>query len=86
MHDAMHDAMHDVTMRPLTLYAVVGSKEVEGRTLSLNFRRGDGEGVLDLGSVEVQEALDRIELSAKTATPIPDLFEAGHAEEPAAGK
>jgi len=39
----------------IPLYAVVGSKEVEGRSLSINYRRGDGEGVIDLGSVGMEE-------------------------------
>ena len=39
----------------IPLYAVVGSKEVEGRSLSLNYRRGDGEGVMDLGAVGMEE-------------------------------
>ena len=47
------------------------------------FRRGDGEGVLDLGSVGMEEALNMIELAAKTATPFSDVFEAGQAEAPA---
>ena len=32
----------------IPLYTVVGAKEVEGRTLALNFRPGDGAKVLDL--------------------------------------
>ena len=56
---------------------------MEGRTLSLNYRRGDGEGVLDLGSVGMEAALNMIELAAKTATPVSDVFEAGQAEAPA---
>ena len=39
--------------------------------------------VMDLGSVALQEAINRIELAAKTATPIPDIFEAGGAAAPA---
>merc|ERR1719460_2323997 len=75
----------------IPLYAVVGSKEVEGRSLSLNYRRGDGEGVLDLGAVGMEEALNMIELAAKTTTPFSDVFEAGkgqsesQAAAPAAG-
>ena len=59
----------------IPLYAVVGEKEIEARTLSLNFRKGDGTGLLDLGVIDVDEAISRLELASKTGTPIQDVFE-----------
>ena len=59
----------------IPLYAIVGEKEVGSNTLSLNFRKGDGTGLLDLGAVSVDDALNRLELASKTGAPIPDLFE-----------
>merc|ERR1719221_1266431 len=57
------------------VYGVVGAKEVEERTLSLNLRKGDGTGLIDLGTVPLEDAVNRMELATKSDTPLASLFE-----------
>jgi threonyl-tRNA synthetase len=57
----------------IPLYAVVGQKEVDGRTLAVQARKEEG-GLTDLGTTDVLDVLNRIELSAKSGARLLDIW------------
>jgi len=54
------------------LYAVVGEKEIAGRSLSLMCRK-DG-GLIDLGEIPMQEAINKMELASKSSASAVDVL------------
>mmetsp|Transcript_24096 Transcript_24096/g.41178 ORF Transcript_24096/g.41178 Transcript_24096/m.41178 type:complete len:240 (-) Transcript_24096:326-1045(-) len=54
------------------LYAVVGEKEIAGRSLSLMCRK-DG-GLVDLGEIPMQDAINRMEVASKSTMSAVDVL------------